>query len=44
MLPKWRGDGFIVVATCTPIVGILMAIHSGEPAWLFLCFALTLFL
>ena len=44
MWPRWRIDGFIAVAACAPVVGILMAIHSKEPAWLFLCFALALFL
>jgi hypothetical protein len=44
MLAKLRVDGFIVVAACAPVVGVLMAIYSKEPAWLFLCFALTLFL
>ena len=44
MLPRWRVDSFIVVAACAPVVGIVMAVYSREPAWLFLCFALTLFL
>lgn len=44
MLPRWRIDSFIIVAAYAPVVGIVMAIHSKEPAWLFLCFALTLFL
>jgi hypothetical protein len=44
MLRRWRIDGFIVVAACAPVVGIVMAIHSKELAWPLLSFALTLFL
>jgi bacteriorhodopsin len=44
MMPKWHVDGFIVAAACAPVVGVVMAIYSREPAWLFLCFALSLFL
>ena len=44
MLPKLRINGFVVVAACAPVLGIVMAIYSNEPAWLFLCFALALFL
>lgn len=44
MSPRWRIDGLIVVAAGAPVVGLVMAIYSKEPAWLFLCFALTLFL
>ncbi|WP_283816443.1 hypothetical protein [Bradyrhizobium sp. AUGA SZCCT0431] len=44
MLTKLRVDGFIVAAACAPVVGLVLAICSKEPGWLFLCFALTLFL
>lgn len=37
-------DGFVIVAAVAPILGVVMAIHMSEPAWLLLCFALTLFL
>ena len=37
-------DGFVVVAAAAPVVGVIMAIYMSEPAWLFLCFALALFL
>ena len=44
MSSKLRVDGFVVVAACAPVFGIVMAVYSKEPVWLFLCFALTLFL
>jgi hypothetical protein len=44
MLSKLRIEGFVVLAACAPVLGIVIAIYAKEPAWLFLCFALTLFL
>jgi hypothetical protein len=44
LLKKLRIDGFVIVAACAPAVGVVMAVSSKEPAWLFLCFALALFL
>jgi hypothetical protein len=44
MLAKLRVDSFIIVAACAPAIGLILAICSKEPAWLFLCIALTLFL
>lgn len=43
-LKKLSVDGFVVAAACAPVIGVGAAIYSGEPAWLFLCFALALFL
>lgn len=37
-------DFFVVVAAATLVLGVIMAIHMSEPAWLFLCFALARFL
>jgi hypothetical protein len=37
-------DSFVVAAAVAPLLGIFMAIYLSEPAWLLLCFALTLFL
>ena len=44
MRSKWFIDGVIFIAACAPVLGVVLAIHMGEPAWLLLCFALTLFL
>ena len=44
MPSKLRVDGFVVVAASAPVLGVVMAIYSKEPVWLFLCFALALFL
>lgn len=44
MWSKRRIDGLVVVAAVAPVLGIGMAIYLSEPAWLLLCFALTLFL
>lgn len=44
MLSKPSIDGFVLVAAAAPVLGVIMAIYMSEPAWLFLCFALTLFL
>lgn len=37
-------DGVVLVAAVAPVVGVSMAIYMSEPAWLLLCFSLTLFL
>jgi hypothetical protein len=37
-------DSFVFVAAVAPVLGVTMATHMSEPAWLLLCFALTLFL
>lgn len=44
MRPKLLIDGFVVIAAGAPVLGVIMAILESEPAWLLLCFALTLFL
>jgi hypothetical protein len=43
MPSKFRTDGFVILAARAPVLGIVMAIYSKEPAWRFLCFALALF-
>lgn len=44
MWSKLPIDGLVLVAACAPVVGVLTAVLVNEPAWLLLCFALTLFL
>jgi hypothetical protein len=44
MRPKLSIDGFVIAAAVAPLLGVALAIYMSEPAWLLLCFALTLFL
>lgn len=44
MWRRIRIDGLVVLVAAAPVLGVTMAIHTSEPAWLLLCFALTLFL
>ena len=43
-IPESAINCIVVLAFCAPMIGIAAAAWTHEPLWLFLCFALALFL